>query len=116
SAAENAAQVGRTLEVLLAESEGRKDGATRRVSGRAADNRLVHVSVPHDWDGPAPRPGDMVTAEVARSAPHHLIADSGPVGGTFEVRRTRSGDAYEQRLAGRERAERELAVVASGAS
>ncbi|TDE90791.1 tRNA (N6-isopentenyl adenosine(37)-C2)-methylthiotransferase MiaB [Occultella glacieicola] len=101
SAEENAAQVGRTVEVLLAESEGRKDVATRRLSGRAADNRLVHVGVP---DGVAnlpedarPRPGDLVTAVVTDSAPHHLLADSGLAGGRFEVRRTRSGDAWAAR-------------------
>ena len=33
--AENKRQVGRTLEVLVAEGEGRKDGATHRLSGRA---------------------------------------------------------------------------------
>ncbi|MFD0852309.1 MiaB/RimO family radical SAM methylthiotransferase, partial [Actinomadura adrarensis] len=31
---ENKKQLGRTLEVLVAEGEGRKDGATRRLSGR----------------------------------------------------------------------------------
>lgn len=41
---ENKKQVGRTLEVLIAEGEGRKDDATHRLSGRAADNRLVHLS------------------------------------------------------------------------
>ncbi|MFC8798232.1 tRNA (N6-isopentenyl adenosine(37)-C2)-methylthiotransferase MiaB [Promicromonospora sp. NPDC057138] len=39
-------QVGRTLEVLVAEGSGRKDGAMHRLSGRAADNRLVHFGLP----------------------------------------------------------------------
>src|SRR5688572_27469701 len=43
---ENKTQVGRVLEVLVAEGEGRKDGATARLSGRARDNRLVHFAVP----------------------------------------------------------------------
>ena len=34
------------VEVLVAEGEGRKDGATGRISGRARDNRLVHVTLP----------------------------------------------------------------------
>ena len=34
--AENKRLVGRTVEVLVAEGEGRKDAATHRVSGRAA--------------------------------------------------------------------------------
>ncbi|MFV0254429.1 MAG: tRNA (N6-isopentenyl adenosine(37)-C2)-methylthiotransferase MiaB [Beutenbergiaceae bacterium] len=97
STEENARQVGREVEVLLAAAEGRKDGATRRVSGRAPDNRLVHVGLPREWTGPAPRPGDVVTARVTHAAPHHLIADSGLAGGTFDVRQTRSGDAYQAR-------------------
>ena len=103
SAQENARQVGRTLEVLVAEAEGRKDGATRRLSGRAADNRLVHLSVPPHaaagapGDVDVPRPGDLVTVEVTHSAPHHLVADSALTGGTYAVRRTRSGDAWRQR-------------------
>lgn len=87
--AENRKQLGRTLEVLVAEGEGRKDEATRRLSGRASDNRLVHFGAP---DRPV-RPGDMVTVEVTYAAPHHLVADK-PV---LDVRRTRAGDAWEAR-------------------
>ena len=89
--AENKTQVGRVVEVLVAEGEGRKDGATRRRSGRAPDNRLVHFAVPDS--GLAPRPGDVVTVEVTYAAPHHLVAD-GAYGG---VRRTPAGDAWELR-------------------
>ncbi|KGM09185.1 (dimethylallyl)adenosine tRNA methylthiotransferase, partial [Cellulomonas bogoriensis 69B4 = DSM 16987] len=75
SAEEHAGQVGRTVEVLVAEGEGRKDGATRRITGRAADNRLVHLTepatVPSGPDRSAEeladdvaRPGDLVTATV----------------------------------------------------
>ena len=46
SGEENARLVGRTVEVLVAEGSGRKDGATARISGRAADNRLVHLAPP----------------------------------------------------------------------
>ncbi|WP_407318247.1 tRNA (N6-isopentenyl adenosine(37)-C2)-methylthiotransferase MiaB [Isoptericola halotolerans] len=122
SAEESATQVGRTLEVLVAEGSGKKDGASHRLSGRARDNRLVHLALPSGVlpdgatlaDRPAglddprlagaahldprlPRPGDMVTVEVTRAAPHHLIADSAVDGGTYAVRRTRSGDAWVQR-------------------
>src|SRR3954471_3688339 len=97
---ENRRQEGRVLEVLLAEGEGRKDGATARLSGRAPDNRLVHFALP---DGPpdagAPRPGDVVTVAVTHGAPHHLVADSALTGGPFAVRRTRAGDAWERRQA-----------------
>ncbi|MEE6274028.1 tRNA (N6-isopentenyl adenosine(37)-C2)-methylthiotransferase MiaB [Georgenia sp. MJ206] len=93
---ENEQQVGRTVEVLIADSGGRKDGATARVSGRAADNRLVHVALPAGATE-VPRPGDMVTAVVTHGAPHHLVADSALTGGTYALRRTRAGDAWERR-------------------
>ena len=82
--------VGREVEVLVAEGEGRKDDATARLSGRAADNRLVHVS--RDPALAEPRPGDLVIAEVTYAAPHHLVADR-----MIAVRRTRAGDAWEAR-------------------
>jgi tRNA-2-methylthio-N6-dimethylallyladenosine synthase len=89
---ENRAQEGRVVDVLVAPGEGRKDGATSRLSGRAPDNRLVHLSVPDD--APVPRPGDVATVEVTYGAPHHLVAD---VTSTYAVRRTRAGDAWERR-------------------
>ena len=82
--------VGRQVEVLVAEGEGRKDDATARLSGRAADNRLVHVA--RNADLGDPRPGDLVVAEVTYAAPHHLVADR-----MLAVRRTRAGDAWEAR-------------------
>ena len=94
--AENQRQVGRTLELMVAEGEGRKDRATQRLSGRARDNRLVHFAP--DFSGvpdSSVRPGDMVTVNVTYAAPHHLVAD-GPV---RSVRRTRAGDAWERRTA-----------------
>jgi tRNA-2-methylthio-N6-dimethylallyladenosine synthase len=91
--AENLTQVGRRVELMVAEGEGRKDAATHRLSGRARDNRLVHFAV--DPAATPPRPGDMVEVEVTYAAPHHLVAD-GPV---LAVRRTRSGDAWEARTA-----------------
>ncbi|MDP9861304.1 MULTISPECIES: tRNA (N6-isopentenyl adenosine(37)-C2)-methylthiotransferase MiaB [Streptosporangium] len=88
---ENKKQVGRTLEVLVAEGEGRKDEATRRLSGRAPDNRLVHFAPGEE----TPRPGDMVAVEVTYAAPHHLVAD----GPALKLRRTRAGDAWQARQA-----------------
>jgi len=90
--AENRRLEGQTVEVLVAQSEGRKDAATARLTGRARDNRLVHFAVPLGVD--APRPGDVVEVSVTRAAPHHLVADSGVEGGPFIVRRTRGGDAW----------------------
>jgi tRNA-2-methylthio-N6-dimethylallyladenosine synthase len=82
---ENSRYVGATVEVLVSEGEGRKDGATHRFSGRARDNRLVHLAT---GDLTA-RPGDVVTARVTHAAPHHLVADD-----VLSVRRTRGGDAW----------------------
>src|ERR1700684_2443802 len=73
--AENQKLTGATVEVLVAEGEGRKDAATHRMSGRACDNRLVHFA-PHDL---APRPGDIVTVTVTRAAPHYLLSDAEPL-------------------------------------
>jgi tRNA-2-methylthio-N6-dimethylallyladenosine synthase len=92
---ENRRQEGQTLEVLVAEGEGRKDGATQRLSGRAKDNRLVHFAVP--VDGEVPRPGDLVVVQVTYGAPHHLVADAALAAGPYQVRRTRAGDAWQQR-------------------
>jgi tRNA-2-methylthio-N6-dimethylallyladenosine synthase len=88
---ENKKQVGRTLELMVAEGEGRKDDTTHRLSGRAPDNRLVHFTKPDQ----EVRPGDVVTVEITYAAPHHLLAE-GPV---LDVRRTRAGDAWEKRNA-----------------
>ncbi len=67
---ENKKQVGTEVEVLVSTGEGRKDDATHRLSGRARDNRLVHIA-PCDA-----QPGDFVTTTVTRAAPHHLLADN----------------------------------------
>ena len=88
---ENKKLVGRQVELMVAEGEGRKDAATHRLSGRGPDNRLVHFLPPAE----PVRPGDRVTVEITYAAPHHLVAD-GPV---LAVRRTRSGDAWEARQA-----------------
>ncbi|BBX17287.1 tRNA-2-methylthio-N(6)-dimethylallyladenosine synthase [Mycolicibacterium duvalii] len=85
---ENEAQVGRTVEVLVATGEGRKDASTARLSGRARDGRLVHFA-PDDLREQI-RPGDILTTTVTGAAPHHLIADAG----VLSHRRTRAGDAH----------------------
>jgi tRNA-2-methylthio-N6-dimethylallyladenosine synthase len=78
--------VGRTVEVVVAAGEGRKDSDTRRMSGRARDNRLVHFAPEGDI-----RPGDVVETTITYAAPHHLVADSALV----SHRRTRAGDHHE---------------------
>jgi tRNA-2-methylthio-N6-dimethylallyladenosine synthase len=103
--AENRKLTGATVEVLVAEGEGRKDAVTHRMSGRARDNRLVHFTPPPEPDDPgrhlgsrgsgpqvagAPRPGDIVTVTVTQAAPHYLLSDAAPL----SLRRTRAGDAW----------------------
>jgi len=91
SAEEAQKLVGTPVEVLVATGEGRRDEETRRMSGRAEDNRLVHFDVPV---GAVPRPGDVVSVVVTRATPHYLIA--APAGETLPIRRTRAGDAWDR--------------------
>jgi tRNA-2-methylthio-N6-dimethylallyladenosine synthase len=79
------AQVGRTVEVLVSAGEGRKDGPGS-LTGRARDNRLVHLA-----PAAGVRPGDVVETVVTRAGPHYLVAD-GPL---LSHRRTAAGDAGE---------------------
>lgn len=85
--AENQRLTGRTVEVLVSDARGKKDGETERLTGRARDHRLVHFRS----GGREVRPGDLVEVAITRAAPHHLEADDDPI----SVRRTRAGDAWE---------------------
>jgi tRNA-2-methylthio-N6-dimethylallyladenosine synthase len=88
---ENKLQIGKRVEVLVGNNEGRKDDRTHRLTGRARDSRLVHI----DWPTALaePRPGDLVWATVVDAKPYFLIADAGE---NPEVRRTIAGDAYDR--------------------
>lgn len=90
---ENQKQLGRSLEVLVSTGEGKKDVTTRRLTGRAEDNRLVHFEVPDGSD--LPRPGDVVSVEVTHAAPFYLLADA-PTGQPLRIRRTRAGDVWDR--------------------
>ena len=87
---ENKLQIGKRVEVLIGNSEGRKDDRTNRLTGRARDSRLVHIDWPDDIT--PPRPGDLVWAEIIDAKPYFLIADAGS---NPEVKRTRAGDAFD---------------------
>ncbi|MDR2567053.1 MAG: tRNA (N6-isopentenyl adenosine(37)-C2)-methylthiotransferase MiaB [Bifidobacteriaceae bacterium] len=95
---DNAAQVGKPVEVLVAAGEGRKDRLRSRVSGRSREGRLVHIALPtapasagalaaglETASHAAAQPGDIVHTVVTDSAPHHLIADAALSGGPFQV-------------------------------
>jgi tRNA-2-methylthio-N6-dimethylallyladenosine synthase len=86
----NKTLVGRTVELLVAEGEGRKDLETHRLSGRARDGRLVHFAPLGEIDREI-RPGDIVHTSITRAAPHHLVAD----GEIVAHRRTTAGDHWE---------------------
>ena len=74
------------MEVLV--SKGVQDRAAKhdRLTGRARDNRLVHLA-----PAAGVRPGDVVETVVTGGAPHYLLAD-GPL---LSHRRTRAGDLHE---------------------
>lgn len=93
---ENKKQIGREVNVLVANGEGRKDAATERMSGRAEDSRLVHFEVTPGSE--IPRPGDVVTVTITEAAPFHLLADD-PSGAPVKVRRTIAGDAWDREQA-----------------
>jgi tRNA-2-methylthio-N6-dimethylallyladenosine synthase len=90
---ENLHVVGRPVEVLVANGEGKKDAETHRLSGRAEDSRLVHFEVPPGSE--LPRPGDVVSVTVTQAAPFHLLADSVD-DAPLRIRRTRAGDAWDR--------------------
>ncbi|MFI5587053.1 tRNA (N6-isopentenyl adenosine(37)-C2)-methylthiotransferase MiaB [Amycolatopsis sp. NPDC051758] len=91
---ENKKIVGRRVELLVAEGEGRKDAETHRMSGRARDGRLVHFAPTGGAVDRTVRPGDVVETVVTYGAPHHLVAD----GDLLSHRRTRAGDNAEAGL------------------
>ena len=86
---ENKALVGRTVELMVAEGEGRKDAATHRLSGRARDNRLVHfapdleaeatTSARATWSpSRSPTPPRTTWSPTARSSPSAVPAPATP--------------------------------------
>jgi tRNA-2-methylthio-N6-dimethylallyladenosine synthase len=79
------AQLGRSVEVLVSTGEGRKDGPGT-MTGRARDNRLVHLT-----RATGVRPGDVVDTVVTGAAPHYLRAERE----LLSHRRTAAGDASE---------------------
>ncbi|MEI8080363.1 MAG: tRNA (N6-isopentenyl adenosine(37)-C2)-methylthiotransferase MiaB [Actinomycetes bacterium] len=83
---ENKKLLGATVELLVTDDPGKKDSATKRLSGRARDNRLVHFAadiapgVVATSGAGVPQPGDLVSTTITYAAPYHLVAD-GPIVG-----------------------------------
>jgi tRNA-2-methylthio-N6-dimethylallyladenosine synthase len=86
---ENEKQVGKIVEVLVTNHEGKKDEANSKLSGRARDNRLVHFNFESNQ---LIRPGDLVEVEITYAAPFFLLSDK-PI---LKIKKTKSGDIYEQ--------------------
>jgi tRNA-2-methylthio-N6-dimethylallyladenosine synthase len=84
----NREAIGKSMQVLVTELEGRRDVERERMSGRTEDFRLAHFTFDPENN---PRPGDVVTVEMDASAPHFLSGEG------VSIRRTRGGDAHEAR-------------------
>ncbi len=96
--AENQKLVGRRVELLVAEGEGRKDAATHRLTGRARDNRLVHFATdPLSPSSAGPRPSssfESSSAEPSSVEPVETTTRSGvPTSPTAQT--IRPGDLVE---------------------
>jgi tRNA-2-methylthio-N6-dimethylallyladenosine synthase len=86
---ENQKQIGKKVEVLVTNHEGKKDEVNSKLSGRAKDNRLVHFNFESEENI---RPGDIVDVEITSVAPFFLLSDK-PV---LKIRKTKAGDLFEQ--------------------
>ncbi len=82
----NKEAIGRTMQVLVTDFEGRRDEAQSRMTGRSEDFRLVHFG-----NQTLARAGDIVELEITDASAHYLIGDS------ISVRKTRGGDAHQLR-------------------
>src|SRR5699024_11255440 len=66
AAEESAKQIGTNQEVLVTNDAGPQGKEKGRLTGRAADKRLVHFSIAAG--GQTPRPGDFVTVQIGRAS------------------------------------------------
>ena len=99
--AQNRTLEGRTVEVLVATGEGRKDAATRRMSGRARDGRLVHFA-PGDAGGAARRRRDG-RGDLRRAAPSRRRRSAAGPPAHPGGRRARGGQRRRGRAGSRRR-------------
>ncbi len=90
----NQEAIGKRMQVMVTDHEGRRDAERSRMSGRTEDFRLVHFAFNPD---DIARPGDVVSVNISGAAPHFLSGEGG------EVRRTRGGDAHRLRTEERAR-------------
>ena len=85
---QNKNQIGKIVEVLVSNNEGKRDQHINTMSGRAKDNRLVHFYPSTDLKV---RPGDFVEVEITQAQPFYLISDKKIV----NIRNTKAGDIWQ---------------------
>jgi tRNA-2-methylthio-N6-dimethylallyladenosine synthase len=71
----NKAQIGKTVEVLVTDEQGKKDAETGRISARDKQFRLIHIDNPVSSARERLMPGDYADVTVTKAAPHHLIGE-----------------------------------------
>jgi tRNA-2-methylthio-N6-dimethylallyladenosine synthase len=84
----NQESIGSTHRVMVSETEGRRDEAQSRMTGRSEDFRLVHFDA-----ATSARPGDFVDVKIEEASAHYLIGEA------TNVIKTRGGDAHQLRTA-----------------
>ncbi len=84
----NQESIGSTHRVMVSETEGRRDEAQSRMTGRSEDFRLVHFDA-----ATSARPGDFVDVKIQEASAHYLIGEA------INVLKTRGGDAHQLRTA-----------------
>ena len=84
----NQEAIGSTHRVMVSETEGRRDEAQSRMTGRSEDFRLVHFDA-----ATSARPGDFVDVKIQEASAHYLIGEA------INVIKTRGGDAHQLRTA-----------------
>jgi tRNA-2-methylthio-N6-dimethylallyladenosine synthase len=84
----NQESIGTTHRVMVSETEGRRDEAQSRMTGRSEDFRLVHFDA-----ATSARPGDFVDVKIEEASAHYLLGEA------LNVLKTRGGDAHQLRTA-----------------
>jgi tRNA-2-methylthio-N6-dimethylallyladenosine synthase len=85
---QNKNQIGKTVEVLVSNNEGKRDQHINTLSGRAKDNRLVHF---YPTSEQKIRPGDFVEVEITQAQPFYLVSDKKII----NIKNTKAGDTWQ---------------------
>jgi tRNA-2-methylthio-N6-dimethylallyladenosine synthase len=85
---QNKKQIGKVVEVLVSNNEGKTEQHIKTMSGRAKDNRLIHFFPSPEFNI---RPGDFVEVEITQAQPFYLVSDKK----ILKVRNTKAGDIWQ---------------------